>query len=116
MPRTAEVVIIVFQLPSGSPRPVVNRFVQKFYGQETTKNGGRSHYRKVGLLDGIPHRKLRSGVVIVAARDEKAVREFLEAWKVPLEVRVIRPTPSDMEALHQGVGAPSQSTAGQARD
>ncbi len=95
------VVIVVFQLPAGTPSSVANRLGQKLYGQETTKNGGKYRYRKPGLLDGIPHRKLRRGVVIVRARDENAVREFLAAWNVTVEVRVIRPVAQDLKALSE---------------
>ena len=101
------VIIMVFQHPPGTPSAVTNRFAQKFYGQETTKNGGAYRYRKPGFLDDIPHRKLRRGVVVLRARDEKTVRAFLREWRVPVEVRVIRPVATDLKALRFGARGPS---------
>ena len=102
MRPNTDMVIVVFQMPPGTPQSVANRFTQKFYGQETTKAGGKYHYRKVGLLDAIPHRKLRRGVVMLWARDEKAVQAFLKEWGVLVEVRVIRPVTTDLKTLRSG--------------
>jgi hypothetical protein len=92
-------VIVVLGLPSKTPQPVANRFAQKFYGQNALTRGGSYRYRKVGLLDGIPHRKLRPGVVVVNEGDLPKVEGFLQTWNVEYEVRVIRPLPLDRKAL-----------------
>lgn len=92
-------VIVVFWFPERTPQPALNRFSQKFYGQDVSTGGGKYRYRKKGLLDGLPHRKLRRGVVIVREEDLTKVREFLDLWKVHREVRVIRPTPEDVSSL-----------------
>lgn len=92
-------VIVVLGLPSKTPQPVANRFAQKFYGQDAITRGGSYRYRKAGLLDGIPHRKLRPGVVILREGDLPKVEAFLREWRVEYEVRVVQPLPSDRGAL-----------------
>jgi hypothetical protein len=92
-------VIVILGFPPKTPQPVANRFVQKFYGQDAVTRDGQYRYRKVGLLDSLPHRKLRRGVVILRAQDLPKVEQFLAEWKVEHEVRVIQPTPKDLAAL-----------------
>lgn len=90
-------VIVVLCLPPKTPQSRSNRFVQKFYGQDASTQG--KSYRKKGLLDGIPHRKLRRGVVILRQNDLPVVEAFLDEWRVPREVRVIRPSEEDVRTL-----------------
>jgi hypothetical protein len=92
-------VLVVLTLPPKTPQPVANRFVQKLYGQASTTRGGSYRYRKIGLLDGIPHRKLRPGVLIVRERDLPGLVEFLRQWRAEFEVRRITPNPEDLGAL-----------------
>ena len=92
-------VVVILCLPPKTPQSRSNRFVQKFYGQDASTRGKSYHYRKKGLLDGIPHRKLRRGVVIMAEKDLPVVEAFLDEWEVPREVRVIRPSAEDVRAL-----------------
>ena len=102
--------LLVFRLPPGTPNGEVGRFVKKFYGQATSSWKGKYTYRRPGLLDGIPHRKLLRGVVIVRQKDEVKVLTFLEEWKAKVEVRAIRPTAGDLRVLekepsaHEGGG------------
>ena len=90
-------VILVLWFPPKTPQPVQNRFSQQFYGQAVVN--GRYRYRRKGLLDGLAHRKLRRGVVILREQDLARVEEFLDEWKVRREVRVIKPSPEDLSAL-----------------
>ena len=91
--------IVILGLPSRTPQPWANRFVQKFYGQVAITRGGSYRYRKPGLLDGLPHRKLRRGVVILREQDRAKVEAFLRDWGADFEVRIIQPTPRDASAL-----------------
>lgn len=93
------VVILLVGLPPKTPQPVANRFVQKFYGQDAITREGHYRYHKVGLLDQIPHRKLRRGAILLREKDRARVEEFLDEWGALREVRVIHPTPEDLEAL-----------------
>lgn len=93
-------VMVVILCPSHkTPQSQLNRFAQKFYGQEASTRGKTYRYRKKGLLDTIPHRKLRRGVVVVREEDLAKVEAFLDEWGVPREVRVIRPTAGDVNSL-----------------
>jgi hypothetical protein len=92
-------VVLVLGLPPKTPQSVANRFVQKFYGQDATTRAGSYHYRKEGLLDTLPHRKLRRGVVILRERDLAKAEAFLKEWGASYEVRVIQPTSKDVSAL-----------------
>ncbi len=94
-------IILVFRLPPGTPNSELGRFVKKLYGQETSSWGGKYAYRRKGLLDGLPHRKLLRGVVILRERDLGEVVGFLEEWKAQVEVRSIRPTREDLRALER---------------
>lgn len=53
-----------------------NQFCKKFYGQDTSTKGKR--YRRVGLLDEIPHIKLARGVIIISKKDAGAVIKFIK--------------------------------------
>ena len=92
-------VIVLLGLPPRTPQPRANRFVQKFYGQNAISRGGSYRYRKAGLLDRVPHRKLRRGVVILRERDRSMVEAFLRDWGADFEVRIIQPTPEDVSIL-----------------
>jgi hypothetical protein len=93
--------LLVFRLPPGTPNGEVGKFVKKLYGQATSSWEGKYTYRRSGLLDGIPHRKLLRGVVIVRQRDEAEVLGFLKEWRAKVEVRAIRPTVEDLRVLER---------------
>ncbi len=93
--------LLVFRLPPGTPNAEVGKFVKKLYGQATSSWGGKYTYRRPGLLDRIPHRKLLRGVVIVRKKDEAEILAFLEEWKAVVEVRGIRPTAVDLQILEK---------------
>ncbi|EQD78972.1 hypothetical protein B1B_00439 [mine drainage metagenome] len=93
------VVIVVFRLPPKVPNLVATRFCQRLYGQSVSSWGGKYRYRRTGVLDGIPHRKLLRGVVILRESDLSAVRGVLDEFGASVEVRVIQSTPEDRRAL-----------------
>lgn len=76
-----------------------NQFCKKFYGQNTSTKGKR--YRRVGLLDGIPHIKLARGVVIVSKKDTAEVVKFIENFGgIEFHARNVILTPEDRKAIH----------------
>ncbi|MBF6558385.1 MAG: hypothetical protein IVW52_19995 [Acidimicrobiales bacterium] len=93
--------LLVFRLPPGTPNAEVGKFVKKLYGQATSSWGGKYTYRRPGLLDGVPHRKLLRGVVIVQRKDLAKVLAFLGEWNALVEVREIRPTVEDLQFLEK---------------
>lgn len=94
-----QVVIVVFRLPPKVPNVVASRFCQRLYGQSVSSWGGKYRYRRTGILDGLPHRKLLRGVVIVHQSDLPKVREVLDEFRAYVEVRVIEPTDEDWKSL-----------------
>jgi len=50
-----------------------SELVKRLYGQATSSHGGRYRYRRRGLLDDVPHRRLIRGVLILRAEDADRV-------------------------------------------
>jgi hypothetical protein len=94
--------VIIFKVYRKGNQRVVNRFCQKFYGQDTTSHGGKYRHHKQGLLEDIPHVKLLRGVIIVAENDWNAVVEFLKKFNAEIYVRRVVLTPGDKKALGKG--------------
>ncbi len=65
---------------------------QKLHGQETTTRGRQ--YPRRGLLEGLPHWRIKRGVLIVRVEDRERVVELLQqfvkevyGWTVVLQPR-----------------------------
>ncbi len=101
--RDTEVVVLVFRLPPKVPNVRASQFCQRLYGQSVSSWGGKYRYRRKGVLDGIPHRKLLRGVVVLRRSDSGPVLSVLEAFRAVVEVRVIQPTPEDLTTLRKAV-------------
>lgn len=93
--------IVVFRLPKKSEQRRLNQFCKRFYGQETSSHGGTYRYRRKGLLDSIPHRKLTRGVVIVLEKDVEIVLKFLKDFKAEVHIREVVLTPGDKRVLRK---------------
>lgn len=89
--------IVVFRIMRHADQKTTNEFCKKFYGQETSSHGYT--YRRKGLLDDIPHRKLIRGVLIFRDRDVSKVTEFLKSYGAEYHVRVIKLKRDDVKAL-----------------
>ena len=76
-----------------------NYFCKHFWGQETSSNRGKYRYRREGLLDHIPHRKLIRGALIIPQEYGDEVAEFLNKFDAEVYVRDVRLTPDDIRAL-----------------
>jgi hypothetical protein len=94
-----EVVILIFRLPPKTPNLSVSKFCQRLYGQSVSSWGGKYRYRRTGVLDGVPHRKLLRGVVMIRRSDADSVLGVLKEFGATTELRVIRPTREDLIAL-----------------
>jgi len=77
----------------------LNRFVQKFYGQDTTNHGGKYKHHRKGLLEDIPHIKLIRGVIIVRETDLEKILNFLNTYNAETWTRDITLTPEDEKTL-----------------
>ncbi len=99
--RDPEVVVLVFRLPPKLPNVRVSQFCQRLYGQSVSSWGGKYHYRRAGVLDGIPHRKLLRGVVLLRRSDVVPVLNMLAESHAQVEVRVVLPNREDLAILQK---------------
>ncbi|MCZ7406675.1 MAG: hypothetical protein O8C67_17345 [Candidatus Methanoperedens sp.] len=95
--------LIVFTIFKNNNRKNIDQFCKKFYGQETSSHGGKYHYRRKGLLDGIPHIKLIRGVIIVSIDHTDRVVEFLREYNAEFYVRDVMLLPEDEVILSRTV-------------
>jgi len=91
--------IVVFKVFPKAGKHRTDLFVKKFYGQEGTTGHGKYHFRRGGLLDGIPHRRLIRGVIIIRREDEEKVVGFLKQYDAEYFCREIVLAPDDETAL-----------------
>jgi len=91
--------IIIFKLPPQRRNVELSKFCQKFYGQNTSSEKGKYRYRRRGLLDELPYRKLLRGVIIVKEEHLKTVLDFLDNYDAEVHVREVRLTKEDEEIL-----------------
>jgi hypothetical protein len=96
-----EVCILVFHLPKKMNNSDLGKFVKRFYGQETSTQKGKYRYRRKGLLDQIPHRKLLRGVIIIRKSDLETVMKLLIEWNAVVDQRIIEPTEEDLKMLRE---------------
>ena len=98
------VVFRVYKNPkegAGTSPTFINRFVQKFYGQDTTNHKGKYKFHRRGLMEDIAHIKLIRGVIIVMASDLEKVLNFLNEYNAEVYTRDITLIPEDEKALNK---------------
>ncbi len=93
--------MILFHFPEKTDHGTINRFMQKFYGQDSTSWNGKYKYRRRGFLEDVPHRKLLRGVIILRNSDVSPVLDFLGKYSLTLHVREIRLTEDDEKVLSE---------------
>ena len=91
--------ILIFRLPPKMRNSDISKFCQKFYGQETSSHGGKYRYRRRGLLDGVPYRKLTRGVVVLRHEDLDLVVDFLREYASKIHIRKMELSENDLEML-----------------
>lgn len=91
--------IIAFSLPSHLTASKKVQFNQKFWGQTTSSWGGRYQYRRKGVMEEIPHRRLVRGVFLVKKEDVEQVKRFLEGWGADFHVREVRLEREDVDLM-----------------
>ncbi|MFG1520018.1 MAG: hypothetical protein AAE977_06055 [Thermoplasmataceae archaeon] len=92
-------VIILFQFPEKTDHNMVNKFMQKFYGQDSTSWKGGYRYHRHGFLEDIPHRELLCGVIILRIEDKDRVPDFLGKYVLTSHVREIKLAADDEKKL-----------------
>jgi hypothetical protein len=91
--------IVVYRVYRGTNATERNLFCQHFFGQETSSHQGKYRYRRKGLLDHIPHRKLIRGVLIIPSEYSAEVVEFLDRYNAEVYVREVVLTSEDAQML-----------------
>ena len=96
---TAKGILIAFRL-SEYDKNSASDLVKRLYGQETSSHGGKYRYRRKGLLEGVPHRRLIRGVIVLREEDEKSVVRLLRELGAEVHVRRVELTAEDRKALN----------------
>ena len=91
--------MLLFQFHERTDRNTINKFMQKFHGQDSSLWKGRYKYHRHGFLEDIPHRKILRGVVILTKEDTEKVLDFLNSYSITLHVREVELTADDEEIL-----------------
>jgi len=91
-------VLIAFRLAKYDKNRA-SELVKRLYGQRTSSHGGQYVYRRMGLVDEIPHRRLIRGVLILRRGDEERVLELLRELGAEVHVRQVKLTEEDSRAL-----------------
>jgi len=91
--------MIAFHLPTGIPNRVYTKFQKRFYGQDTSSHGGKYRYRRAGILDNIPYRRLIRGVIVIREEDLDVIVAFLHEYNAEVHVRKIELLNADIEHL-----------------
>jgi hypothetical protein len=73
--------------------------VKRLYGQATSSHGGRYRYRRLGFLDGVPHRRLIRGVLILRTQEAYRLAERLRELGAEVHVRRVELTEEDIVTL-----------------
>ena len=80
-------------------RDRASEVVKRLRGQVTSSHGGKYVYRRKGLLDEVPHRRLIRGVVIVRTEDAGRVVRLLEELGAEVHTRRVELTREDRDHL-----------------
>ncbi|MCL2134970.1 MAG: hypothetical protein FWH37_05375 [Candidatus Bathyarchaeota archaeon] len=83
-------------------KTVLNRFVQKFYGQTVSSHGGRYVHHVRGLLEDVAHVKLVRSVIIVRESDLERVLCFLAEYGAEVYIRDVVLSVEDEKVLMMG--------------
>lgn len=91
--------LIAFQLPEGMPATRRVRFQHKFWGRVAKTAKGRYEHHEEGIMEGVPHRRLIRGVIVLRDEDLNRVIAFLRDWKATHHVRKVPLDRDDQKAL-----------------
>lgn len=94
MPREGALIVYANE---GVSHSRANRLVQLLYGQDTTTRG--QVYHRHGLLEDIPHWRIKRGVFVVLAKDRPRVVELLEQYAGKVYWWQVNLTPEDLTRL-----------------
>ena len=66
-------------------------FFRKLHGwnQTVPKNGKKYVYRRMGLLEEIPHEKIADSVFIMARKHMKMMEKFFKGWETKVDYEIM---------------------------
>src|SRR5437867_2658574 len=91
-------VLIAFRL-ARYDKDRASELVKQLYGQATSSHGGQYRYRRRGILDDIPYRRLIRGVLILRTEDADRVAEWLRERGAEVHLRRVELSEADGGAL-----------------
>lgn len=74
-------ITVLSQFPEKTDRGAINKFMQRFYGEDSTSWNGQYRYHRHGFREYIPHRKLVRGVIIL--RKKIGIRLWISLAAIP---------------------------------
>ena len=66
---------------------IANRFMQKFYGQDTWNWNGQCTFHRKGFPESIPHGKVMGRVIIIVPEGPEKVLKFFRGYSAEIYVR-----------------------------
>ncbi len=94
-------IIVIFRLQKGTRNVVLSKFMQKFYGQDSTSHKGKYRFHRHGILDDIPHRKFIRGVIVIREEDVVSVERVLKDYDAIYYIRHVVLTRDDEAVLKE---------------
>ena len=71
-----------------------SKFFRELYGWKQTvpKNGRRYLYKRAGILDDVPHKKIADSVFLIAMEHMKRMEKFFGEWEKKVEYDIMNVT------------------------
>ncbi len=91
--------IVVFTLRKDMKPVEKVKFCQALYGKDVSTWKGKYRYYIPGILDGIPHRRISKGVLVIRTSDLPAIKGYFSGKTDDFYVRSIVPEGEDIDAL-----------------
>ena len=68
-----------------------SKFFRELYGWKQTvpKNGRRYLYKRSGILDDVPHKKIADSVFLIAMEHMKRMEQFFDGWERKVEYEIM---------------------------
>lgn len=79
--------MMLIQFPEKIDHGIINKFMQKFYGQGSTSWSGKDRYHSHGFMGDFPHIKLLVGIIIIMKDHRNNVPGLLGSFSLSKNVR-----------------------------
>ena len=85
--------MILFHFPEKTDHGTINKFMQKFYGQDSKSWSGKYEFHRKGILEEIPFRKFIRGVIIIQHLDLEKIISYLAEYGAEYYVGTVTQAP-----------------------